>query len=116
MVRIMLKGKNLPNKLWGETVSTTDYLLNRCPTKKLENVTPEKAWPGFKSNLNHLNFFGSIAYRPVPGQLRKKLDDRGKVMILVGYHSTGGYKLLDDVNMRIMISWDVVTDEMKQLK
>lgn len=65
-----------------------------CPTKKLENVTPEEAWPGFKLNLNHLRVFCSIAYQHVPGQLRKKFDDKGEVMILVGYHSTGGYKLL----------------------
>lgn len=43
MVRSMLKGKNFSNELWGEEVSTTAYLLNKCPTKKLENVTPEEA-------------------------------------------------------------------------
>lgn len=37
-------------------------------------------------------------------------------MILVGYHSTGGYKLFDVVNMRIVISRNVIIDEMKQLK
>jgi transposase InsO family protein len=40
MVRTMLKGKNLPKELWGEAVSTAAYLLNRCPTKKLEKITP----------------------------------------------------------------------------
>lgn len=42
MVRIMLKRKNLPKELWGEAVSTTSYLLNKYPTKKLERVTPEE--------------------------------------------------------------------------
>lgn len=41
---------------------------------------------------------------------------KGEVMILVGYHSTSGYKLFDVVNMRIMISQDVVIDELKQLQ
>lgn len=62
---------------------------------KLDNVTPEEAWSGFKPNLNHLRVFDSIAYRHVPGQLRKKLDDKGEMMIFVGYHSTGGYQLFD---------------------
>ncbi|PNX58084.1 retrovirus-related Pol polyprotein from transposon TNT 1-94 [Trifolium pratense] len=41
MVRSMLKGKHLPKELWGEAVSTATYILNRCPTKKLEGITPE---------------------------------------------------------------------------
>src|SRR4051812_42084549 len=41
MVRSMLCGKKLPKELWGEAVSTATYLLNRCPTKKLEKITPE---------------------------------------------------------------------------
>lgn len=82
MVRSMLKGKNLPKELWEETVYTTAYLLNMCPIKKLEKVTPEEAWSVFKQNLNHLRVFGSITYRHVSGQLRKRLDDKGEVMIL----------------------------------
>lgn len=35
-------------------------------------------------------------------------------MILVGYHSTSGYKLFDAANRRIMIIQDVVFDEIKQ--
>ena len=90
MVRSMLKGKNMLKELWGEAVSITAYLLNRFATKKLENVTLEEAWSRFKPNMNHLKVFGSIAYRYVPGQIRKKLDEKGEVMILVGYHSTDG--------------------------
>lgn len=116
MVRIILKGKNLPKELWGEVVSTTTYLLNMCPKKKLEKVTLEEARSGFKPNLNHLIFFGFVAYRHVPGQLRKKLEDKGEVVILVWHHSTGGYKLFDVENMRIMINRDVVVDELKQVE
>lgn len=41
MVISMLKGKSFPNKLWGEAESTATYILNICPTKKLEGITPE---------------------------------------------------------------------------
>lgn len=77
MLRNMLKGKNFSKELWGETISTTTYFLNRYPTKKLENVPPEEAWSRFKPNLNHLRVFGSVAYRHVPRQLINKLDDKG---------------------------------------
>lgn len=48
MVRSMLKGKHLSNELWGEVMSTTTYILNRCPTKRLEGITLEKCWSGVK--------------------------------------------------------------------
>lgn len=35
-------------------------------------------------------------------------------MILIGYHSTSGYKLFDVVNRRIMMSQDFIIDELKQ--
>lgn len=36
MVRSMLKGKYLPNELWGESMSTETYISNRCPNRGLE--------------------------------------------------------------------------------
>lgn len=58
MVISMLKGKHLPNELWGEVVSTATYILNKCLTKKLEVITPEECCPGVKPNLSHLKVFG----------------------------------------------------------
>ena len=113
MVRTMLKGKNLPKELWGEAVSTAAYLLNRCPTKKLEKITPEEVWSGFKPSLSHLRVFGSVAFRHIPGQLRRKLDDKGEKLLLVGYHPTGGYKLFDMSSKRIVVSRDVIVDEIR---
>jgi hypothetical protein len=83
MVRSMLNSKNLPKELWGEEVSTATYVLNRCPTKMLDGITPEECWSGNKPNVSHLRVFGSIAYRHVPDQLRRKLDDKSEVMILL---------------------------------
>lgn len=44
MTRSMIKEKALPQILWDKAVSTTVYLLNRCPTKKLEGKVPFEAW------------------------------------------------------------------------
>ncbi|GAU34193.1 hypothetical protein TSUD_162940 [Trifolium subterraneum] len=82
MVRSMLNGKHLPKELWGEVVSTATYILNRCPTKKLEGTTPEECRSGIKPSLSHLKVFGSIAHRHVPDQLRRKLDDKSSQMVL----------------------------------
>nr|KYP68042.1 Retrovirus-related Pol polyprotein from transposon TNT 1-94 [Cajanus cajan] len=114
MVRSMLKSKELPKYLWGEAVSTTTYILNRSPSKRLEGVTPEEAWSGNKPNVSHFRVFGSICYRHVPDQLRRKLDDKGEQMVLLGYHKTGGYKLLNPISKQIVISRDVVFDESRR--
>jgi predicted nucleotidyltransferase len=114
MVRSMLNSKNLPKELWGEAVSTATYVLNICPPKKLNGITPKECLSSNKPNVSHLRVFGSVAYRHVPDQLRRKLDDKSEVMILVGYHNTGGYKLFDPVKRNIVISRDVLIDEVKE--
>ncbi|GAU47720.1 hypothetical protein TSUD_285070 [Trifolium subterraneum] len=114
MVRCMLKGKHLPKELWGEAIATATYILNLCPTKRLNGITPEECWSKNKPSVKHLRVFGSIAYKHVPDQSRRKLDDKAITMILVGYHSTGGYKLYDPVNKNVVVSRDVVFDEMKE--
>lgn len=111
MVRCMLKCKNLPPFLWGEAVSTTSYVLNRCPTKRLDNLTPEEAWTGVKPDISHLRIFGSLCWKRVPDQIRQKLDDKGIPQVMVDYHSTGGYKLFDPQTNQVSVSRDVVIDE-----
>lgn len=53
-------------------------------------------------------------YRHVPYQLRRKLDDKSEQMIFLGYHSTGGYKLLNPRNNKIIVSRDIVFDEQRE--
>ena len=46
MARCMLKRKKLPSNFWAEAVSCAAYLINRSPTKSLENCTPHETWYG----------------------------------------------------------------------
>ena len=39
MARSMLKEKGLPNIFWVEAVYTAVYILNRCPTKSVQDKT-----------------------------------------------------------------------------
>ncbi|WVZ19823.1 hypothetical protein V8G54_007145 [Vigna mungo] len=78
------------------------YLLNRSPTRVLENTTPEEAWTGFKPFASHLRVFGSVYYKHVPNERRKKLDDKSEVLILFGYHQPKN---------QIVVSRDVLVDE-----
>lgn len=50
------------------------------------------------------------------GKLRKKLDDKGELMILIGYHSTKYYNLNGVENISIVISRDAIVDKIKELQ
>ncbi|CAJ2635289.1 unnamed protein product [Trifolium pratense] len=113
MVRSMLKEKSLPSNLWGEAVNTAVYILNKCPTKKLNNIVPEEKWSGKKPKVSHLRVFGSICYSHIPDQKRTKLQDKSRQMILVGYHPSGAYKLYDPIREKVELGRDVKVCELE---
>jgi len=96
-----------------EAASTVVFVLNRSPSKRLDGVTLEETWSGIKPNVKHLRIFGVVCYKHIPDQLRQKLDDKGELMVFLGYHETGGYRLLDPRTKKIAISRDVEFDEYK---
>ncbi|RVW26560.1 Copia protein [Vitis vinifera] len=51
MTRFLLHDKGLPKKFWAEAAHTSVFLLNRLPTKALQQKTPFEAW-GTKSLSN----------------------------------------------------------------
>ena len=90
--------------------TTVAYILNKCPTKKLNLKVPEEAWCGRKPSVKHLKVFGSLYYQHVPYARRSKLEDKSEIMILIGYHPTGAYKLYNHVTQKVYIRWDVIVN------
>lgn len=112
MTRTMLKEKCLPKSFWAEAVVWTAYLLNRCPTKSVKNMTPQEAWSGKKPSVEHLRIFGCIAYAQVPEAKRRKLDDRGEKCIFVGISGKSkGYRLYNPLTNKIVECRDVIFSE-----
>ena len=66
MARCMDKSQALPHAFWPEAVMCATYVLNRCPTKTLQSITPYEAWHGIKPSVAHLHVFGCLAYALVP--------------------------------------------------
>src|SRR5664279_6168925 len=85
MARSLLKAKKLPGKFWGEAVSTAVFILNRSPTRSLDGVTPFEAWHGRQPDVSFLRMFGCMVHVRDTRPGLKKLDDRNRPMILVGY-------------------------------
>ena len=115
MVRSMLSDKNIPKTFWPEAVNWTIYVLNRCPTLAVKNVTPEKAWSGVKPSVDHFWVFGCITHVHVPEERRIKLDNRSITCVLLGVsEKSKGYMLFDPIAKRVVVSKDVIFEEEKQ--
>ncbi|KAI5343342.1 hypothetical protein L3X38_011218 [Prunus dulcis] len=112
MAKSMLHEKGMPYSLWTEAVHTAVYLLNRCPTKALNNITPFEAYSGRKPGIAHLKVFGSLCFVHVPTELRHKLEPKSTKGVFVGYATCEkGYRVFDPVSNKLLLSRDVTFDE-----
>jgi hypothetical protein len=108
----MLKQKGLPGWFWGEAVLTAVYLLNRVPYKANEGQTPFELWYDKKPVVHHLKIFGCVVYVRNTRPNLKKLEDRRRRMIFIGYeHGTKAYRAYDPAMKKVMITYDLVFDE-----
>jgi len=76
MMRSMLREKNLPHKFWGEAEITATYVLNKCPTKRLESKVPEEVWAEVKPFVKHFKVFGSKCYKHIHHNTERSLMTR----------------------------------------
>lgn len=102
--RALLTDAQIDKSFWGEAVRTAAYLTNRSPTDAVKG-TPLENWTSQKPDLTRLHIFGCNAYTKTLTPL-KKLDDRCKSYIFVGY-APNGYRLYDEERRKIVISRDV---------
>jgi hypothetical protein len=58
--------ENLPKVLWVKLVHATCYLVNRRPSKTLDQKTPLEVFSRKKSHLKNLKVLGAQAYIHVP--------------------------------------------------
>ena len=107
-----MKGAGMPAYFWGEVVTTAIFILNRSSTRSVEGRTPYEAWHGTKPNVHFLRVFGCRAHAKITTPNLKKLDDRSKPMVMLGYEPGGkAYRLYDPVAKRVHVSRDVIFDE-----
>lgn len=94
MAKSMLFEKGLLRSFWAEAINTTIYLINRCPTKALNNQTLFEAWSSRKPLMNHLKVFRCVCYAQILKEKRYKLEETSVRYIFLGYSSMSkGYRL-----------------------
>jgi hypothetical protein len=102
---------------WGEAVNAAVYLLNRSTSKEAGGRTPYELWTGSLPAVHHLRTFGCLAHVKVIAPHLKKLDDRSRPMIFVGYEpGSMAYRVYEPRSRRVHISRDVIFDESAQWK
>ena len=99
MARSSMIAANLSKPFWAEAALNAVYCLNRIPTRTLEGMSPWEKWHGSRPRLHHLRVFGCTAYVYQEAQGRKKLDDKARVGIHIGYSETSpAYRVFDPRN------------------
>lgn len=115
MVRSMLSEKKMPKTFWPEAVNWTTFVLNRCPTSAMKDMTPQEAWSGEKPSVEFFRVFGCIAFVHVPEARRTKLENRSVPCVLLGVsEESKAYRLYNPITKKIVISRDVVFEENKE--
>ncbi|KAL6347733.1 hypothetical protein AAG906_026262 [Vitis piasezkii] len=110
---------NVPKSYWGEAVLTATYMINRIPSRVLDNKSPieilKSFYPHFKtSNGLTPKVFGCTAFVYVHSQHRDKLDPQAIKCVFLGYSSTQkGYKCYNPSVRKFYISADVTFTENK---
>ena len=89
------------------------FILNRAPTKALKGKTLFEAWHGRKPNVSFVKTFGCVGHVKNTKPFPTKLEDKSTPMVLLGYEEGGkAYRLYDPKGGKIVISRDMVFDEM----
>ena len=108
----LLAHASMPLKFWDEAFLTAVYLINRLPTKVLQNDTPHFRLFGEHPNYEFLRSFGCACWPNMRPYNTRKLAFRSTKCVFLGYSNKHkGYKCLDPSAGRVYISRDVVFDE-----
>ena len=99
--RIMLSSAGIGHEFQSEVVETTCYLVNQSPTSTLVEKTTQEVWTGKKPSIKHMKVFGCDAYVHVPKEKRRKLDNKAKKCIFIGYKDgMKGYKIWNPITKK----------------
>jgi transposase InsO family protein len=108
----LLAHAQMPLKFWDTAFLTASYLINRIPTRVIDNTCPLERLFHVSPNYSLLRIFGCACWPHLRPYNKHKLSFRSKQCVFIGYSSLHkGYKCLDPDSGRVYISRDVKFDE-----
>jgi hypothetical protein len=102
----------MPLKFWDEAFVTVVFLINRLPSRVIDQETPFFRLYGRHPDYNFLKTFGCACWPNMRPYNDRKLEFLSKRCVFLGYsHQHKGYKCLEHATGRVYISRDVIFDE-----
>lgn len=107
--RAVLAAKGMKKEFWAEAINFATYVLNYTGTSSEKHLTPYQVWYNKTPDLHSLHVFGEKVYVHIPKQQRKKLDDKSKSGVFIGYaENIKGYRIWYPDSNKIEIARDVI--------
>ena len=108
VARSMIFHTSMPKSYWGDVVLTACYLINRIPTRILQDQSPYQVLNKTKPSIEHIRVFGCLCFVLIPGEQRDKMAHRSTKAVFIGYSPhQKGYKCFVPETRRVLISRDV---------
>lgn len=93
---------------------TACYLINKIPTKVLQDQSPHEVLNKNHPSIDHLRVFGCLCFVLIPGEQRNKLEPKSTRAMFIGYSpQQKGYKCYVPETRRVLVSRDVKFVEAK---
>lgn len=91
--RSMLEHASLPRKFWAEAVVYPAKIQNVFNSPRDKKRSRYEIISGMKPSVHHFRVFGCLAWHHIPKELRKKLDAKSEVGIVLNCMETKQFKL-----------------------
>ena len=112
MARVLYFLSRVPLQFWGDCVLTAVYIINRTPSRLLQNQTPYTFLHHKPIDYASFRVFGCVAFASTLPAHRTKFDPHAKPCVFLGYPSSmKAYKFFYINIKQVFISRDVVFHE-----
>ncbi|KAL9234053.1 hypothetical protein vseg_008969 [Gypsophila vaccaria] len=112
IMRTLLIHAHMPPEMWHHALAMATYIHNILPSKANDFTSPTSSLYHRVPTYTHLRTFGCLCYPHTPSTTIHKLAPRATPCVFIGYPSNHrGYKCLDLVSRKVIISRHVTFDE-----
>ena len=112
ITRALMFQSNLPTDFWHFALAHAVFLMNRLPSKALNNQIPFEILHGRKPDLQFLRVFGCQCFASTLSHNRRKLDPRARRCVYLGHRSgVKGFLVYDLATHEVIVSRNVIFHE-----